>query len=650
MCMQKQLTRVITFAVLACLMLTLSLLSCSKATRVSEPQIIPRTVIFGNPERGSPQLSPDGTMMSYLAPVNDVMNVWVGTIGMDDARAVTADTLRGILRYFWSADSKRIMYLQDKGGDENWRLYSVNLESGEVADLTPFENVQVRIVNRDKNFPDELLIAMNRENVQVHDVYHLNLQTGKLKMVAKNPGNVAAWHADANFKVRGATMANADAGFDLMIRKTEKADWKKLVSWNGDDALTSGAYGFTRDGNGMYIVDSRDVNAGRLCQIDVNTGELKVLAGDPQYDVSGVMVHPDTYEIQAVFFTKERNTIVILDESIRDDIAAIEQIHSGDFFVASRSMADDAWLVGFDADDGPIPYYAYDRATKQATFLFDHRPELRKYTLAKMEPVSFTARDGLTIHGYITYPVGKERKNLPVVLNVHGGPWYRDVWGFNTEAQWLANRGYACFQVNFRGSTGYGKDFLNAGDREWAGKMHDDLIDAVNWAIAEKIADPDKVAIYGGSYGGYAALVGATFTPDVFCCAVDIVGVSNLMTFINSIPPYWSAFLDVLHKRVGDPATDEEFLRERSPLFKADQIRIPMLIAQGANDPRVKQAESEQIVDALKANNIDYEYLLFPDEGHGFVRPENRLKFYAAAEEFLARHLGGRFEEAPVEQ
>ncbi|UCG61023.1 MAG: S9 family peptidase [Candidatus Zixiibacteriota bacterium] len=647
---QKQLALAALFAVLAFLTPALWLLSCGGESEVSEPQIIPRMVIFGNPERATPRLSPDGTMMSYLAPVDNVLNIWIGTIGKDDARVVTSDTLRGIHRYFWAADSKRIIYLQDKGGDENWRLYSVDLESGEIADLTPYENVTVRIINQDKNFPEELLIAMNKENVQVHDVYHLNLKTGEINIVAKNPGNVMAWHADANFKVRAATMANAEAGFDLMVRQTEQDQWKRLITWNAQDALTSGAYGFTRDGNAIYIVDSRDVNAGRLCKIDVNTGELEVLAEDPQYDVSGVMVHPDTYQIQAAFFTKERNTIVILDESIRDDITAIGQVHDGDFFVSSRSLADDTWLVGFEDDNGPIPYYAYDRATKQATFLFDHRPELRKYTLAEMQPISFTTRDSLVIHGYITYPVGKERKNLPMVLNVHGGPWYRDIWGYNPEVQWLANRGYACLQVNFRGSTGYGKDFVNAGDREWGGKMHHDLIDAVNWAIDMGIADPKKIAIYGGSYGGYAALVGATFTPDVFCCAVDIVGVSNLMTFINSIPPYWSTFLDVLHKRVGSPETDEEFLTERSPLFKADQIKIPMLIAQGANDPRVKQAESEQIVAAMQANNVDYEYLLFEDEGHGFARPENRLKFYAAAEKFLAKHMGGRFEEAPAGQ
>jgi dipeptidyl aminopeptidase/acylaminoacyl peptidase len=302
--------------------------------------------------------------------------------------------------------------------------------------------------------------------------------------------------------------------------------------------------------------------------------------------------------------------------------------------------------VGFTKDDGPIPYYAYSRDTKEATFLFVHRPELEKYTLADMEPISFKSRDGLTIEGYITYPPGIPRENLPVVLNVHGGPWYRDSWGYNPEAQWLANRGYACLQVNFRGSTGYGKEHLNAGDKEWGGKMHNDLLDAVDWVVGQGIADPERIAIYGHSYGGYAALVGATFTPDVFCCAIAGMGPSNLITFLETIPPYWKPLLDLMYLRVGNPETEADFLKERSPLFKVDNIVIPMMIVQGANDVRVKQAESEQVVEAMKANGIECEYVLFEDEGHGFVKSENRLEFFSAAEEFLAKHLGGRAEGA----
>ncbi len=636
----------VSAALMLCSALALFIFSCAAT---SEPELIPRKVLLGNPVRTSPQISPDGTMMAYLAPVNDVLNVWVKTIGAEDDKAVTKDDDRGIRRYFWAADSKHIMYLQDVGGNENWRLYGVNLDTDEIKDLTPFEDVQVQIVDRNKHFPNELLIAMNKENPQVHDVYHLDLTSGELKLVAKNPGNVLGWVTDANLKVRANMAATPDGGFDLMIRDNEKADWKKLLTWDSENSMTSGPICFSKDGKYLYLIDSRDVNAGRLVTFEIATGNVEVMAEDPQYDVSDAVINPDTYEIQAVSFTKARKEWIVLDESIRGDFEAIARLDHGDYFIYDRDNADDTWLVGFTKDNGPLSYYAFDRQTQKGAFLFDNRPDLKMYTLASIEPISFKSRDGLTVYGYITYPPGKGRSNLPLVLNVHGGPWYRDTWGYNPEAQWFANRGYVCLQVNFRGSSGYGKDFINAGDREWGGKMHDDLVDGVNWAIEKGIANPEKVAIYGGSYGGYAALVGAAFTPDLFCCAVDIVGPSNLSTWITSVPPYWSAARALLYKRIGNPDTEEEFLKSRSPLFKADQIKIPMLIAQGANDPRVPQPESEQIVEALKEKGIEHEYMLFEDEGHGFAKPENRLEFYAAAEKFLAKHLGGRYEEEAAE-
>jgi dipeptidyl aminopeptidase/acylaminoacyl peptidase len=583
--------------------------------------------------------------MAYIAPVNNVLNVWVGHVGEDDAQPVTKDEDRGVRFYFWAQDNKHILYIQDMGGNENWRLYATDLETGETRDLTPFENVQARVVEVDKHFPNEMLIGLNKENPQVHDVYHLDLTSGELNLIEKNPGNVAAWYADADFKIRGALAMTPDGGRSVLVREQEQAEWRTILTWTPDDAENSFPLAFTEDGQSLYLVDARNVNAGRLVLLNIASGELQVIAEDPQYDVSDVMIHPDTREIQAVAFAKDRVEWMVVDQSIKLDFDMLQEIHQGDFSVVSRDDADETWIVAFTVDNGPVPFYAYQRKTQSATFLFDNQPALNDYTLATMEPIVFTSRDGLTIHGYLTLPPGQGRKNLPLVLNVHGGPQARDEWGYRPEAQWLANRGYTCLQVNYRGSTGYGKQFVNAGDREWGGKMHDDLIDAVHWAIEHGIADPQKVAIYGGSYGGYAALLGATFTPDVFCCAVDIVGPSNLITLIKSVPPYWATFLASLYRRVGNPDTDEEFLKSRSPLFKVDQIKIPILIAQGANDPRVKQAEAEQIVEAMKRKGIDYEYMLFPDEGHGFAKPENRLKFYAAAEKFLARHLGGRYEE-----
>jgi dipeptidyl aminopeptidase/acylaminoacyl peptidase len=607
--------------------------------------LIPRDILFGNPVKTSPRISPDGTRMAYLAPVNNVLNVWVGTVGKDDYQPVTNDTVRGIRFYFWAQDNRHILYIQDVGGSENWRLYATDLETRETRDLTPFEDVQAQVVHSDKHFPDELLIALNKENPQSHDVYHLHLPDGELRLVAKNPGNVIGWYVDAAFNVRGALAMTPDAGRMLLIRDSEDADWNTILTWNPDDADNSFPITFSKDGQSFYMVDAREVNAGRLVKLELATNTITVIAEDPQYDVSNVLIHPDTYEIQAVAFTRDRTEWIVLDGTIRADFEAISQLHRGDFSVVSRDEADKTWIVAFTLDNGPVPFYAYDRATRQATFLFDNQPALNDYTLATIEPISFTARDGLVVHGYLTLPPGKEARNLPLVLDVHGGPWARDGWGYAPEAQWFANRGYACLQVNYRGSTGYGKQFFTAGDREWAGKMHDDLIDGVDWVVERGIADKHRVAIYGGSYGGYAALVGATFTPDVFCCAVDIVGPSNLVTLIKTIPPYWAPLIGLFHRRVGNPDTEPEFLQSRSPLYKADQIKIPMLIAQGANDPRVKQAESEQIVAAMQSKGIDYEYMLFPDEGHGFARPENRLKFYAAAERFLAKHLGGRYEE-----
>lgn len=611
---------------------------------MSLPRLIPRSVLFGNPERAAPQLSPDGTRMSYLAPVDGVLNVWVGSIDGQGFQPVTVDRDRGVRLYAWAHDNRHLVYLQDKGGDENWWLYRVDPTAGREDVLTPFDGVQVQIIEHNKHRPHELLIGMNKEDPRAHDVYHLDLRTGELTLLAKNPGEILHWVPDADLRVRAAVASRPDGGSDLLISENGSSDWRSAVQWGLEDSMTSGPVAFTRNGRHLYLRDSRGVNAARLVKWDPRNGASEVIAEDPQYDVSDVLMDPDAYEPQMISFVKARREWHLLDESIRSDVAAVRTLDRGDFAVTNRTDLDDAWMVVFEQDMGPASYYVFDRSRKAGRFLFHSRPDLAEYDLAPMEPISFTARDGLIIHGYLTIPRGVGRSILPLVMNVHGGPWYRDVWGYDPEVQWLANRGYAVLQVNFRGSTGYGKRFVNAGDREWGAKMHHDLEDAVRWSVQRGIADPDRVAIYGGSYGGYAALVGATFTPDLFRCAVDIVGPSNLITFINSIPPYWAAFQSMLHERVGDPERDADFLTSRSPLSRVDQIRIPLLIAQGANDPRVKQAESEQIVAAMGAKGIDYEYLLFADEGHGFAKPGNRLRFYAAAERFLAKHMGGRSE------
>lgn len=609
------------------------------------PNLIPRSVLFGNPVKTMPQISPDGTKLAYLAPVDNVLNIWVKTIGKDDDKVVTEDKERGIIGYFWDHDNEHILYINDVGGNENWRLYSINIDTKSTKDFTPFEDVQVQITGYNKHFPGEMLISMNKENPQFHDVYHLNLINGELKLKAKNPGNIASWEVDTNLKIRGAMESDPSGGFNLLIRETEESEWKKIISWGLEDSSNSGLVSFSKDGKYIYLRDSRNVNTSQLTKMNLETGDTEVIISDPEYDVNSVMLNPDTYEVETVSFIKARKEEIVIDKKLQEDMDSISKLDKGDFFIYDRDYSDKTWLLGFTEDNGPVPFYAFDRENKKGTFLFYNKPDLKKYTLSEMESFSFKAQDGLLIHGYITFPPGCEKKNLPMVINVHGGPWYRDRWGYNPEAQWLANRGYICMQINFRGSTGYGKKFLNAGDREWGGKMHQDLLDGMQYAVDKGYADKDRVAIYGSSYGGYAALVGATFTPDIFKCAIDVVGPSSLITLIKTIPPYWSTFLSKYIKRIGNPDTEEEFLKSRSPLFKVDNIKIPILVAQGANDPRVKQSEAEQIVEAMKKKGIDYEYLLFEDEGHGFVKPENRIKFYATAEKFLAKHLGGRAED-----
>jgi len=627
-----------------CSVLALLILGATRIHLVQAelPPLIPREVFFGNPDRAGPQVSPDGKRLAYLAADEGVLNVWVRTVGKADDRVVTRDRKRGIRSYFWARNNKHILYIQDKDGDENWHLYSVDLGDNAERDLTPMPNVQARVESVSNKYPDEIIVAINDRDPQLHDVHRVNLNSGKLSLIAKNDAGYIGWVVDHDYQVRGAMTMTADGGSELFVRERPDADWRKLTSWKADDTLSSGPHSFTPDGKGLYLFTSTGANTTELREIDLATGKEKVLASDAQADVADVFEHPDKHVIQAVGFMKARKSWKVLDPAIADDFAAIAKVRDGDFSIINRDHADQTWLVVFDEDDGPVYYYAYDRKSKSAQLLFSNRKALETVTLAPMQPISYASRDGLTIHGYLTVPPGVEPKNLPMVLNVHGGPWWRDSWGYDGEVQWLANRGYAVLQINFRGSTGYGKKFINAADREWGGKMHDDLVDGVHWAIQQGVADPKRICIFGGSYGGYATLVGLTFTPDLFACGVDIVGPSNLITFQETIPPYWKPLEPILWARVGHPVNDADFLKSRSPLFKVDQIKKPLLIAQGANDPRVKKSESLQMVEALNMAGKTVEYVEYPDEGHGFARPENRLDFYGKAERFLADHLGGR--------
>lgn len=608
------------------------------------PPLIDREILFGNPEKTSPRLSPDGKYLAYIAPdENNILQVQLRTVGQQDDRQLTADKKRGIRIFFWTYSGEELIYLQDTDGDENWHLFLVNIQSNLVRDLTPFQGIQAQPIALDRNFPNEILVGLNISDRSKHDVYRINLKNGAVEFDTDNPGNIVSWTADAQFQVRAATATTDDGGSQLLFRETTNKSWESLRKWSPDEE--GGAVEFSENGKILYIIGNHDANAQRLIALDLATKQESAIASDPEYDVSDIFIHPTTREIQAVSFYKDKQEWQILDQSIVADFEAIGKLRPGEFDIVSRNLADTNWLVACVTDDGPVYYYAFDRTSKTFTFLFSNQPKLEGLPLSPMEPVSYTARDGLTIHGYLTKPLGIPTP-VPTVLLVHGGPWGRDSWGYDSEAQWLANRGYAVLQINFRGSTGYGKDFLNAGNREWAAKMHDDLLDGVNWLVETGVSQRDKIAIMGGSYGGYAALVGLTFTPDVFACAVDIVGPSNLITLLQTIPPYWEPLKANMYHRIGNLETEPEFLKSISPLFFVGRIQKPLLIAQGANDPRVKISESEQIVSAMKQAGKPVEYVLYTDEGHGFARPENRLHFYAIAEEFLAKYLGGQFEPA----
>ncbi|MXX14037.1 MAG: S9 family peptidase [Gemmatimonadetes bacterium] len=598
------------------------------------------------------RISPDGEYLSYLAPVAGVLNVWIAAIeDPDSARPITKDEERGIRLYNWTYDGQHILYYQDARGDEDWHVYATNIATGETRDLTPFEKVNAQILSVNEKTPNEILIGINNRNPQLHDVYRIALSTGERTLVEENPGFVS-YLFDNDDRTRFA-MTFSPTGGQEILQRDENNQWQPFIEVPNTDALTTYLTGFDKSNQILYMIDSRKRNTAALFTLDLASRKQELVAEDDRADVGGILVHPTEKHVQAVSFIYDRNRWHVLDPAIQEDMDYLHSVEDGELSITSRTLDDRLWTAAYVLDNGPVKYYLYDRTRKQANYLFSNRTDLDEYQLARMHSLTIKSRDGWNLVSYLTLPPdsapdGDARPSnpVPLVLLVHGGPWGRDIWGYNSEHQWLSNRGYAVLSVNFRGSTGFGKEFTNAGNGEWAGKMHDDLIDAVNWAVREKITQRDQVAIMGGSYGGYATLVGLTFTPETFVCGVDIVGPSNLVTLLQNVPPYWVPILPMMKDRVGDWTTEEgqKSLLAKSPLARVDQIQRPLLIGQGANDPRVKQVESDQIVEAMKQKNIPVTYVLYPDEGHGFARPENRLSFYAVAEAFLSEHLGGQFE------
>jgi dipeptidyl aminopeptidase/acylaminoacyl peptidase len=619
--------------------------------------LIPRELIFGNPERASVRVSPDGERLAWLAPRDGVLNVWVAPRDdLSEAKPVTHDTVRGIRFYVWAFTSNHVLYIQDKGGDENWRLYVVDLVTGEARDLTPYEGIQARIEQMSRHYSTQVLVGLNKRDAQWHDIHRLDFTTGDMELVFEN-NQFAQILTDEQFALREAYSVTPAGGVAVYRpRETGSSDpieWTHVDSVPAEDSLTTDSLGFDQSGRTLYMKDSRGRNTAALYAVDYETGDRRLLAEDARADVADVMRHPVSRTVQAASFIYERKEWQILDRSVREHLDHLEGASRGDVEIVSRSLDDRYWVVAYEVDNGPVAFFLYDTDQRAARRLFTSRPQLEGQPLVPMHSATIRTRDGLDMVVYYSLPAGADSDDdgipdapQPFVLYPHGGPWARDFWGYNPVHQWLANRGYAVMSVNFRSSTGFGKSFTNAGDHEWGGKIMEDQIDAVEWAKTKGIADLERIGVIGGSFGGYSVLAGLTMHPRVYACGVDIVGPSNLITLLESIPEYWKPMLNQITSRVGDHRTAEgrELLTRHSPLTYVERIRKPLLIGQGANDPRVKQAESDQIVKAMQEKGIPVTYVLYTDEGHGFARPENRLSFFAIAEAFLSRHLGGRAE------
>jgi dipeptidyl aminopeptidase/acylaminoacyl peptidase len=618
----------------------------TSAAWAEPPVLIPREVLLGNPEKTKAAISPDGKRLAWLQPDKGVMQIWVQAVGKSDAAPVTSERRRPVRFFEWAEDSHSLLYEQDADGDENYHLYRVDLDGKSVRDLTPFQGVRASLAAMRPRLPSQVLVSLNLLDRSRMDVYRVDLKTGAVTLDTKNAGDVTDWFATDDLVVKAALAKLADGGSEIRVRDGAKSPWRSLTRVGPDDTLR--VHDLTADGRSVLYTTSVGGDTGRVVQRSLAGGAEKLLTTNPEVDPSEVWVHPIRHVVQGVVFEPGTPAWTFLDPTVKKDFDVLPHLARGFPTVVSRDRPDRTWIVAFRDARGPTRFFSFDRTSLKGTFLFADRPKLEQAPLVDMEPVRFPARDGLPLRGYLTRPTGASASS-PLMLLVHGGPWGRDEWRLDPYAQWLANRGYSVLQVNFRGSTGYGRAFLNAGNREWGKAMQTDLLDAVDWAVKRGVADRAKVGIMGGSYGGYATLAGAAFAPDVFRCGVDIVGPSNIFTLIHSVPPYWKPIRAMFDRRIGnvDLPADKALLEAASPLFSADKIRIPLLIGQGANDPRVKQAESEQIVAALEKHGLPVTYVVYPDEGHGFARPENSLDFNARVEAFLAQYLGGRVEPRP---
>lgn len=636
-------TRRIRFLSLLILLL-LSPLAAAQQKRVVNGSgvapLIPVQDFFRNPDKTSFALSPAGDYFAFLQPWERRMNIFVQQVGSNTVRRVTEARERDIGGFVWK-DNQRIIFVQDKNGDENFHLYSVRSDGSDLKDLTPFEKTRAQMVDVLDMDESEILVGLNKRVPQVFDVYRINVNTGEMRMVAENPGNVTGWQTDWEGKLRIAITTDR-VNSTILYRKVEQESFSPVLTTTFRDTV-SPLY-FTFDNKNIYMATNLGRDKSVIVEYDLeNKREVKTIFEHPSVDVTNVLVSRSRKKLTGVSYTTNKFLYTFFDEqreSLQRELEA--RLPGYEVRVSGFNRAVDRCLVRTYSDRSLGAYYFYEIKSKQLEKLADVSPWIRESDLAEMKPISYQSRDGLTINGYLTLPKHIAVKRLPVVVYPHGGPWSRNSWGYNADVQFLANRGYAVLQMNYRGSTGYGREFWTASFKQWGRAMQDDVTDGVRWLIKQGIADPRRIGIYGASYGGYVALVGLSSTPDLYACGVDYVGVSNLFTFMKSIPAHWKPYLDMIYEMVGHPERDEALLREVSPVFHADRIKAPLLIAQGANDPRVNRNESDQMVAALKARGIDVPYIVKDNEGHGFSNEENRFSFYRAMEEFLAKHLGGR--------
>jgi len=620
------------------------------------PELIPRKILFGDPLKYNPKISPDGKKIVYMSSSNNILNLCVKTIGEEDDRVITffkksglrlitGIQKKGVRHYMWVTD-RYIVYFHDKDCDSNYKIYRIELATMETKNLTPYKYAFARLVTYNVEFPYEMIISMKTDRQTICDLYHININSGKITLLARNPGRVIYWITDSNLQILGTVSKTDDGMEELSVR--ENGNWKRLFIFDKKGEIQNHVIGPSKDNKYIYMIDSTNMNTSSVVKMEIATGISSVIAHNPNYDIwnsENFLYNPNTYKPQAVCFDKYRKEWIILDEKLEEDFKAIKKIDSGDFSVISCDNSDNTWIIAFERDKGPVAYYLFNRALKKSSFLFYDYHHLNNYILSEMEDISFVSRDGLTIHGYITYPYSKNKNKLPLVLYVHEGPWWRNTWGYNPTVQWFANRGYICLQINYRGSTGYGKDFLIAGNREWGRKMQFDLVDAVEWAIRKGIADPERIAIYGVGYGGYAALAGTTFTPHLFCCAIAIGCPGDLVNFLQSIPSHRKTEKKLFIERIGDPETEKEFLISRSPFYNVDKIRVPVLIAHGFKEKLINENASYHVVKAIQSKGVEVEHHVFYDESFRISKDKNRIKLHLIVEKFLSKHMGGRYEE-----